>query len=205
MPIYARIPWGGGKDTTYANGIFTLYSPKHLRKYQGTPYLNSFVGDERYGAINEQVLRPGSIERSSKFWVALYGYGLLIPPLFILLVLMLCILSPIVGLMDLLLDTIVMILEYAIFPAIIALIIGYITVNYMPFLSRRKGVGTKWELNRKTGMVTNFTYGSPGRVIFEESVPFYECDAYLWSTPARYGMTHTVTVTATKSLPLKTC
>lgn len=194
MPLYARLPWGGNKDTTFERNEFVNYPPKFLRKYKGTKFSYSFIGDERYGAITHQFIRPNSIERSSRFWIFLYGAGIVLTPFSIFLMFLMYLTAPFFRLDDIIDRLLLVVLQYITLPLIVCFIIGYIVINYIPFLARRPGMGSRWELNRQTGMVTNYTYNKkdPGNPISADSVPFYECDAYLWSLPDRYGITHSI-------------
>lgn len=197
MPIYVRIPWGGNKPTTVDYSLFKEYSPKYLRRYYGEKYTYSWVGDERFGAVTHQFIRPDSIEGSCKFWGALYMIGIIGPPLSIFLAIFgTLFLYYIEGNFSdpFIKEYNITLIQYVVFPSIICFIIGYIIINYIPFLARRPGMGSGWELNRQTGMVTNFYYNKkdPGNPISTDSVPFYECDAYLWSAPDRYGLTHSL-------------
>lgn len=194
MPLYLRLPWGGGKDNTYDINFLKQPSPKKLRRYQGTKYSYSYIGDERFGAITHQFIRPDSIERSSRFWTLLYGAGIVLTPYTIFLMFLMYITAPFFRLDDIIGRLLLIVLQYGILPLIGCFIVGYIVVNYIPFLARRPSLGSRWELNRQTGMVTNYTYHKkdPGNPISADSVPFYECDAYLWSLPDRYGMTHSI-------------
>lgn len=197
MPVYLRMPWGGNKSTTVDSSLFKEYSPKKLRRYQGTKYTYSYVGDERFGAVTQQFIRPDSMEWSCKFWGALYMFGMVIPPLCIILVIFDTLLMySIKGNFSasIIKEFSILLIQYAVLPSIICFIIGYTILNYIPFLARRPSIGSTWELNRQTGIVTNFYYNKkePGKPILADSVPFCECDAYLWSAPNRYGLTYSL-------------
>lgn len=63
-------------------------------------------------------------------------------------------------------------------------IIGSSVIRWFPDWVNKPAAGPKWELNRRTGMVTLFKYKrrfpfGKATLVGEESAPFYEFDAYV--------------------------
>lgn len=67
--------------------------------------------------------------------------------------------------------------------------IGYLLEKYFPHFVYRLPKGPKWELNRRTGMVTLYhdpdKSDKPGEIMAQ--APFDEWDGYLLSVPDRQG------------------
>ncbi|PRB81911.1 hypothetical protein CQ007_06920, partial [Pseudomonas sp. MYb185] len=58
-------------------------------------------------------------------------------------------------------------------------------IHKFPRLWAKPGKGPKWELNRRTGMITLFEYRR--QQVNEKRAPFHEFDAYINTTPDRQG------------------
>ncbi|RHW19531.1 hypothetical protein C2846_18350, partial [Pseudomonas jilinensis] len=71
-------------------------------------------------------------------------------------------------------------------PCIFAWSLASLVIHKFPRLWAKPGKGPKWELNRRTGMITVFKYRR-GEVI-EQRAPFHEFDAYINTTPDRQGL-----------------
>ena len=61
-----------------------------------------------------------------------------------------------------------------------------IIIHKFPRLWIKPGKGPKWELNRRTGMITLFEYRR--KKVTEKRAPFHEFDAYINTTPDRQGL-----------------
>lgn len=59
-------------------------------------------------------------------------------------------------------------------------------IHKLPRLWARPAKGPKWELNRRTGMITVFKHKKG--VASERSAPFHEFDAYINTSPDRQGL-----------------
>lgn len=75
---------------------------------------------------------------------------------------------------------------YALTPCALMWGIASLIIHKFPRLWARPGKGPKWELNRRTGMITVFEY-KRGEVI-EHRAPFHEFDAYINTTTDRQGL-----------------
>tara|TARA_R110000796_G_scaffold66440_2_gene152828 strand:- start:48463 stop:49500 length:1038 start_codon:yes stop_codon:yes gene_type:complete len=75
---------------------------------------------------------------------------------------------------------------YFLFPCLAAWGLASLVIHKFPRLWAKPGKGPKWELNRRTGMITVFKYRR-GRVD-EQRAPFHEFDAYINTTPDRQGL-----------------
>ncbi|WP_339648724.1 hypothetical protein [Halopseudomonas pelagia] len=61
-----------------------------------------------------------------------------------------------------------------------------LVIHKFPRLWAKPGKGPKWELNRRTGMITVFKYHRSE--VTEQRAPFHEFDAYINTTPDRQGL-----------------
>jgi len=61
-----------------------------------------------------------------------------------------------------------------------------LVIHKLPRLWAKPGKGPKWELNRRTGMITVFKH--KGKEATEHRAPFHEFDAYINTTPDRQGL-----------------
>src|SRR5690606_26624268 len=59
-------------------------------------------------------------------------------------------------------------------------------IHKFPRVWVKPGKGPKWELNRRTGMITLFEYRR--KKVTEKRAPFHEFDAYINTTPDRQGL-----------------
>jgi len=71
-------------------------------------------------------------------------------------------------------------------PCLIVWIICSLVIHKFPRLWAKPGKGPKWELNRRTGMITLFEYRR--QQVNEKRAPFHEFDAYINTTPDRQGL-----------------
>ncbi|WP_226944751.1 hypothetical protein [Pseudomonas sp. FME51] len=65
-------------------------------------------------------------------------------------------------------------------------LIASLVIHRLPRLWAKPAKGPKWELNRRTGMITLFKYRR--KQVVEERAPFHEFDAYINTTPDRQGL-----------------
>ncbi len=81
-------------------------------------------------------------------------------------------------------------LEFSIFftllPCLAAWSLASVVIHKFPRLWAKPGKGPKWELNRRTGMITVFKY--KGQEVTEQRAPFHEFDAYINTTTDRQGL-----------------
>ena len=75
---------------------------------------------------------------------------------------------------------------YFLLPCLLAWTLGSLVLHKLPRLWVKPGQGPKWELNRRTGMITVFQYRR-GEVT-EHRAPFHEFDAYINTAPDRQGL-----------------
>lgn len=69
-------------------------------------------------------------------------------------------------------------------------IISLVIIKFCPKLLMLKGNGRiKWRINRRTGMVSHFSYPQKGQVV-EQTAPFDEFDAYLCISGTRHGFVY---------------
>ena len=71
-------------------------------------------------------------------------------------------------------------------PCLVAWMLAVLVIHKFPRLWIKPGKGPKWELNRRTGMVTVLEYC--GGEVSEKRAPFHEFDAYVNTTPDRQGL-----------------
>ena len=71
-------------------------------------------------------------------------------------------------------------------PSLLAWGLASLVIHKFPRLWAKPGKGPKWELNRRTGMITVFKYQRSE--ITEQRAPFHEFDAYINTTPDRQGL-----------------
>ncbi|QJD58869.1 hypothetical protein HG264_08070 [Pseudomonas sp. gcc21] len=67
-----------------------------------------------------------------------------------------------------------------------AWLLASLVIHQFPRLWAKPSKGPKWELNRRTGMITVFEYRR--RQVNEKPAPFHEFDAYITTTPDRQGL-----------------
>jgi len=75
---------------------------------------------------------------------------------------------------------------YFLFPCLFAWSFSSLIIHKFPRLWAKPGKGPKWELNRRTGMITLFEYRR--KQVIEKRAPFHEFDAYINTTPDRQGL-----------------
>ena len=64
--------------------------------------------------------------------------------------------------------------------------LAFLIIHKFPRLWVKPGKGPKWELNRRTGMITLFEYRR--KKVTEKRAPFHEFDAYINTAPDRQGL-----------------
>jgi len=64
--------------------------------------------------------------------------------------------------------------------------VAWVVLHRLPRVWAKPAKGPKWELNRRTGMITVFQYR--GKELIEKRAPFREFDAYINTTPDRQGL-----------------
>ena len=72
------------------------------------------------------------------------------------------------------------------FPCFFVWMFSSLIIHKFPRLWIKPGKGPKWELNRRTGMITLFEYRR--KKVTEKRAPFHEFDAYINTTPDRQGL-----------------
>ena len=71
-------------------------------------------------------------------------------------------------------------------PCLVIWMLCSLVIHKFPRLWIKPGKGPKWELNRRTGMITLFEYRR--KKVTEKRAPFHEFDAYINTTPDRQGL-----------------
>lgn len=71
-------------------------------------------------------------------------------------------------------------------PCLLVWGLASLVIHKLPHLWAKPGKGPKWELNRRTGMITVFKYTR--KEATEHRAPFHEFDAYINTTPDRQGL-----------------
>jgi len=71
-------------------------------------------------------------------------------------------------------------------PSLCAWWISSLVIYKLPRLWAKLGRGPKWELNRRTGIITLFQYRR--KQVIEKRAPFHEFDAFINTTPDRQGL-----------------
>lgn len=83
-------------------------------------------------------------------------------------------------------DSLEFFIVFALLPCSLVWGLASLVIHKLPRLWAKPGKGPKWELNRRTGMITVFKY--KGNVATEHRAPFHEFDAYINTTPDRQGL-----------------
>jgi hypothetical protein len=71
-------------------------------------------------------------------------------------------------------------------PCLLIWALASLVIHKFPHLWAKPGKGPKWELNRRTGMITVFKYNR--KEATEHRALFHEFDAYINTTPDRQGL-----------------
>ena len=77
-------------------------------------------------------------------------------------------------------------LFYMLIPCAFVWSFASLVIHKLPRLWAKPGKGPKWELNRRTGMITVFKY--KGKEATEHRAPFHEFDGYINTNPDRQGL-----------------
>ena len=78
------------------------------------------------------------------------------------------------------------IVYFTLIPSLLGWGLASLVIHQFPRLWAKPGKGPKWELNRRTGMITVFEYRRSD--VIEKRAPFHEFDAYINTTPDRQGL-----------------
>lgn len=183
-----RLPWGYTperitRDLQDKGAIkLALQEDSRLKKYQPN------IPREKWSIHNHEYLQAGDYSKFSIILNFILAMRMLaIPATFIMLIVFLSeYWSAELNFIELFYDYILALL---ILPGIFYYIwiLSVLIVKLCPQLLTLKGNGQiKWCINRRTGMVSKFTYPKKGEVT-EQSAPFDEFDAYLCISPTRHG------------------
>lgn len=169
--------------------IFKSTTPKEIREFEQNGYPGQeWRKNERYGAINQRCIRPLSLSGESGFSLAGEGIAkfITISLLFVNIFLTLWI-SVLDGINDGL-DSLPYFLGISITPAFFWLVF-YLINKYNPV---QPGIGSPWELNRQTGMVSLYQYDetNPDEEPQIKTAPFHEMKAEISNSFDRYGARH---------------
>lgn len=186
---YKRMPWGVNKDIlppALNRGFELLLEDEKIR-------LNSHgeeIPRDKWGEYNHEYLEDANVAFSSKILGYAYAVGryMAIPASIVVM------LSLVLGLwgLDLTNDDIhQIIITLFLFPGIFFYMwAGFRYLYYKkPELFSKKGKGRTWQLNRRTGMVTQWIYPSmPDDELKIEQYPFTHLDAYILKMMTQGGM-----------------
>lgn len=156
----------------------------------------TFEGVNLHQNYDHERLRFAQLPMNSKIWIYAYLGGkwsfLIFTPFHIFIALMMYVASINSYTKINFFDTLIGGGYFISLPPLLCWSVGYIVVNHFPRLWFRPPKGPLWELNRRTGLVTIFSYKRHRKegVIDEFIAPFYEFDAYMTTKHDRHGCYH---------------
>ncbi|HDZ55596.1 MAG TPA: hypothetical protein ENI17_00385 [Pseudomonas xinjiangensis] len=198
----ARLPWGQTQEL-YPVSTLQQRTPSSLRASEkaerelatGQRQVEAFEEHDYHGIVNHERIRYAPLSKKTTFWLYLWGGGRFVfycglgCALFVFIVrLMIDTHNTFAENFESFLPTLFVFTV----PAITCWAIGSFVVHKLPNWFMRPSKGPRWELNRRTGMVTLFDYDNMGKyksegLIGEFVYAFHEFDAYVGSGPTRQG------------------
>lgn len=194
LGVWMRLPWGGTEEIVPLTTL-NLATPQDLRRAERTGGISRYSKAVGYRFDHERLrCDPGSIRtRVLRFMYALgKAFVLLLTPVFVLTMLYLFLSSSWMtweGALSMGL--------YLVGIPFIMWQLAYWILELFPDWAFKPGPGPQWELNRRTGLVTIWTY--PKKRLFKArgeaeafTAPFYEFDPTCKSLPDRFGVTFVI-------------
>lgn len=193
-----RLPWGNTQDvlpdifmTPEPDGlrlIERLKKEKEVQLANGTYKPAPMEHIDFHDRFDHQHYRYAPWAKRSKFWLFLCALGKVSFFFFSVTGLGVCFLLSAVAQQNFIIafSEYFIALTYLLFPSVFAWGLASLIIHKFPRLWAKPGKGPKWELNRRTGMITLFEYRR--EKVTEKHAPFHEFDAYINTTPDRQGL-----------------
>src|SRR5690554_2134401 len=193
-----RLPWGNTKDIAPA-GFVNLNPPQHVRAREEYWRQNPEPDPEDFHlCIDHERYRYASFSFRTLFWGYMAGCGkafflIFLPVTAIVFLVAQSYLKPGDSAWELTKDFFFSFGLYTTGVPLLCWILGSFVLHFFPDWVSKPAAGPKWELNRRTGMVTLFQYQrrfpwSKAVRVGERTAPFYEFDAYIDAIPDRQGL-----------------
>ena len=166
--------------------IATRFTPRDMRKDEKKSPTPQWLREtERYGALNERCIRPISISKIGN----IIGLGWQIGRIFTYIAVPAVLLTMIVSVLTLGVSILKESLTFALVFISVPFALWMLCWLIHTILPFKHGIGSPWEINRQTGMVSVFTYfkDNPKAEPLVRSVPFAEMDGYIYTAPDRFG------------------
>ena len=193
-----RLPWGNAQEVV--PDTFMRPEPESLRFWEleyrrraeqkaiGTYKPKPMDKIDFHDSCDHEHYRHAPWAKRSQSWLFLHALGKVS---FFMLLLIGCFEAIINGLIDnpAFLDSVMISFRYLlviITPSLFVWSLASLIIHKFPRLWIKPGKGPKWELNRRTGMITLFEYRR--KKVTEKRAPFHEFDAYINTTPDRQGL-----------------
>ena len=194
-----RLPWGNAQEVVPET--FMRPEPERLRfweqeykrraelKAKGTYQPKPMEKIDFHDRCDHEHYRHAPWAKRSQFWLFLHPFGKV--GFFIFLFLSVCVALFEASIMQqdyvhTFLDSFSSMLYATILPCFVVWMTASLVIHKLPRLWARPGKGPKWELNRRTGMITVFKY--KGKEATEHRAPFHEFDGYINTNPDRQGL-----------------
>src|SRR5690606_23125285 len=181
-----RLPWGNTKDIAPA-AFVNLNPPQHVREREEYWRQNPEPDPEDFHlCIDHERYRYASFSFRTLFWGYLTGCGKAF--FFIALPVLAATFFLTASVTDESFEEhtrfVLPMLLWVLAIPLSCWILGSSVIRWFPDWVNKPAAGPKWELNRRTGMVTLFKYKrrfpfGKATLVGEESAPFYEFDAYV--------------------------
>lgn len=150
----------------------------------------SWLSDERYGAINQRCIRPISVSKLG----AIVLNGMHISIVFTIWISLMSMFSLVMSIMFTEYDSFYEeVIGFSIFPAF-PLSLWLICKLLYTLLPIKHGIGSPWELNRQTGLVSTYNKKKPKEPPQINTAPFAEMDAFMARKLDRFGFTFTLVI-----------
>lgn len=194
-----RLPWGNTQEVV--PDAFMRPEPERLRfweqeckrkaelKAKGTYKPKPIEKVDFHDRCDNEHYRHAPWAKRSQFWLFLHAFGKV--NFFISLGLSFC-----VGLtsgfmrsgdfFENFMSSFELLMLGIVLPCLFVWAVASLVIHKLPRIWAKPGKGPKWELNRRTGMITVFEYKR--REVIEKRAPFHEFDAYINTTPDRQGL-----------------
>lgn len=183
-----RLPWGNTQYIIPIDAMMTT-SPTELLKIAEYYQKRQSLVTENDSAENHQFIRPSSFSKATTIALMAHSFGKGITKIMSIFALICYIFFILVYWSR---STPLEILK--IFSPVIIVVVGIPIIMwlgsnfYLKIFSIKTGRGSKWELNRETGLVTVYKNENGQRIAY--SHPFYQWDAYLITLPNRQGFAY---------------
>ncbi|WP_022964117.1 hypothetical protein [Halopseudomonas pelagia] len=194
-----RLPWGSTQEVV--PDTFMRPEPKSLRfweqeykrraelKAKGTYKPKPMEKIDFHDRCDHEHYRHAPWAKRSQLWLFLHAFGKVVFFIFLALGSLVAITSGFMdsgGFLENFLTSFQALFLAIGLPSLLTWNIASLVIHKFPRLWAKPGKGPKWELNRRTGMITVFKYHRSE--VTEQRAPFHEFDAYINTTPDRQGL-----------------